>query len=106
MLGNMSKHPDNFHKKQNRVKFIPWRSHHCGISGHTRPYCWDLHGHPEHHLSPKPYHTYTKNWNSKDNKTCHVVHLKSRISENWYFNNGCSRHMIGNKHYLGDISYK
>jgi len=26
------------------------------------------------------------------------------MSEKWYFDSGCSKHMTGNKHYLEDIS--
>ena len=28
--------------------------------------------------------------------------MKAVTSDNWYFDNGCSRHMIGDKRYLSD----
>lgn len=99
----MSKHPGNFQKKQNNTMFVPWKCHYCGRNGHTRPYCFDLYGHPKQSIPPKINRVVTKEWRPKGINTCHIAHTTLRTSKKWYFDSGCSKHMTGIKKNLVDI---
>ena len=45
-----------------------------------------------------------KLWIKKSYLTCQVAYtsMKAVTTDYWYFNSGCSRHMIGGKNYLSD----
>ena len=48
MLDHMSQHPVRHLNPQPRnKKKSPWICHHCGRSGHIRPYCYKLYGYPQ-----------------------------------------------------------
>jgi hypothetical protein len=69
-----------------------------GKRGHIRPFCFKLHGYPnqsKHKLSESEVRNVKKDWLSKSNNVGLMVHTSQRVSssEDWYFDNGCSKHM-------------
>ncbi|KAI5437981.1 hypothetical protein KIW84_023928 [Lathyrus oleraceus] len=61
--------------------------------------------HHKTHHQPRPKHhrpVNKKQWVPKTNVTSLIAHTSFRVSvkEDWYFDNGCSRHMTGNKDLL------
>jgi len=48
----MLKHPEEHHNSKNKKK-SPWICHHCGRSGHIRPYYYKLYGYHQPHVQPK-----------------------------------------------------
>ncbi|KAK2402633.1 gag-protease polyprotein [Trifolium repens] len=78
--------------------------HHCGKEGHIRTFCFELYGFPKFHEQFWNRHTrQVKNAQSK--LTCLIAHTSLRVSskDDWYFDNGCSKHMTGEKAYLQEI---
>jgi hypothetical protein len=105
MFDNMSRHLGKGRKIQNNGKFPLWKCHYCNKNGHIKPYCNQLYGFPKGLNYPRSNHVTRKVWIAKNTKTAHIAHTSFRASsrEDWYFNSGCSRHMIGVKNYLEDI---
>jgi len=54
---------------------------------------------------PISNHVTRKFWIAKNTRTAHIAHTSFRASsrEDWYFDNGCSRHMTSVKNNLEDI---
>ena len=71
---------------------------HCKGKGHIRPYCFKLHGESKQ-FQQKPY---KKGLNPRSVNTGLIAHTSLRASskEDWYFDSGCSIHMIGVDKYL------
>lgn len=71
---------------------------HCKGKGHIRPYCFKLHGESKQ-SQQKPY---KKIWNPRSINTGLIAHTSLRASskEDWYSDNGCSRHMTGVDKYV------
>ena len=85
-----------------KPNFVPI-CHLCGIKGHIRPHCNKLRNYERNqrmkqYISPQKVKTKTI-WVRKSDIRCHVVFtaLSAQESNVWYLDNGCSRHMIGNK---------
>ncbi|GAU37544.1 hypothetical protein TSUD_369920 [Trifolium subterraneum] len=111
------KHHGNSYYKKHR----PWRCHYCGRKGHIRPFCYKLHGYPHEKQQTEPIPMIQQEWKVKsenitiktkvdeeqtENKvTGLIAHTSFRASskEDWYFDSGCSRHMIEDDRFLVDI---
>ncbi|KAI5409826.1 hypothetical protein KIW84_055327 [Lathyrus oleraceus] len=67
------------------------------------------HHHQDHYqFRPKQHMLIIeKQWVPKTNVTSLIAHIPLRISakEEWYFDNGCSRHMTGNQDLLTDLHH-
>jgi len=68
---------------------------------HIRPYCFKLHG----ELKQVHQKSHKKRWTISSINTGLIAHTSLRASykEDWYFDNGCSRHMTGVDKYLEDV---
>ncbi|GAA0149840.1 hypothetical protein LIER_08919 [Lithospermum erythrorhizon] len=91
--------------RTNRILYF----HYYGKKGHISPYCYKLYG-------PKrsKYPSHNTLWIKKVSLVSQVAYtlLKATSQSSWYFDSGCSRHLIGKKMYLtqiqtlkGDMSY-
>src|SRR3954464_7201440 len=107
VLNPMSKHVTQHHEKSEmKRKFQRWRCHYCGRFGHIKPFCFILYGYPDQapYYKPKQIMPIQKQqWKPKNMAL--IAHTSLRVSakEDWYFDNGCSRHMTGLKNLLVDI---
>ena len=89
--------------------------HFCGIRGHIRPRCFTLMNFVKYHymvlfqrktprpkvdLSAKPI----RMWVKKSNFNCFTSFacLRTCATNSWYFDNGSSKHMIGDQHIFVD----
>ncbi|GAU49481.1 hypothetical protein TSUD_286190 [Trifolium subterraneum] len=113
--GPMKHHGNSYYKKHRR------RCHYYGRKGHIRPFCYKLHGYPREKQQTEPIPMIQQEWKVKsenitiktkvdeeqtENKvTGLIAHTSFRASskEDWYFDSGCSRHMIGDDRFLVDI---
>ena len=92
-------------------RFIPI-CHFCGVKGHIRPRCFTMmnlfkskylnHYSKTNHVVQKPSKFV---WVEKTRKTCLATFTchKSRASNSWYFDSGCSRHMTGDASILSNF---
>ncbi|XP_075504520.1 uncharacterized protein LOC142541961 [Primulina tabacum] len=98
--------------KQRKCHFI---CHYCHKAGHIKPFCYKLRDdylnwqsnrvlHNTKHNTSVKKSTTRKIWVSKTVIRCNVVYtsLKTNIVGAWYFDSGCSRHMIGSKEHVTD----
>ena len=78
-----------------------WVCHHCMGRGHIRLYRFKLHGQSKqlNHKPPK------KKWIPRSVNSELIAHTSLRASskEEWYFDNGCSRHMTEVDKYPEDV---
>jgi hypothetical protein len=106
--GRMWTHHTPHQRPAGKEKFNAWRCHYCGKNGHIKPFCYKLYGYPKKRpqvqaksarVTPK------KMWKPKVSETAHIAHtsLRASSSEDWYFDSGCSRHMIGVEKFLINI---
>src|ERR1051325_8592072 len=107
MSKQMSQHWVQHQDQRNmNKKFQRWRCHYCGRFGHIKTFCFRLHGYPNQGPYEKPKTNrvaYTQQWKKKT--VALVAHTSLRVSakEDWYFDNGCSKHMTGDKNLLDDV---
>ncbi|GAA0170842.1 hypothetical protein LIER_25019 [Lithospermum erythrorhizon] len=86
-----------------RIKIRPDRvkyCHYCKKKGHIAPYCYKLYG-----PKKRKYPSYKTMWVKKSHPVSYIVYtsLKATSQFSWYFNSGCSRHMIMKKVHLTQI---
>jgi hypothetical protein len=102
-MSMMWPHPTPHQKPALKGKFVAWKCHYCGKNGHIKPFCYKLYGYPKkkHQVRAKPKRV----WRPKTTETAHIAHTSFRASskEDWYFDNGCSRHMTGVERFLVDV---
>lgn len=75
------------------------------------PLCYKLHGRPLYPCQQQPTKRTRRNdhlpqvWKVKEATTSHITHISLRTPscEDWSFDNGCSRHMTGEKSYLKEV---
>lgn len=87
------------------------RCHHCGRYEHIRLYCFILYGYPQSYRQPRPKRkgkkTHVKKvWKSKETVKCLLAQVPLRVSskKDWYFDSGCSHHMIGERSNVKDLN--
>lgn len=79
-----------------------WICHFCGKLGHIHSFYFHLHGFPDHFKTDFRKNAWNKvktEWRSKQKgKSCNVAltSVYAMKGSDWYFDNGCSWHMIGN----------
>ncbi|XP_057808607.1 uncharacterized protein LOC131023081 [Salvia miltiorrhiza] len=117
---NVSVNVDNIkdpHKKSKKKK--SYVCHYCSAPGHIKPHCVKYISDCAVKSATQMFDCYQKNVSNtgrfdfsrlldkrEQNETCNTVvytSLNANISENWYFDNGCSRHMTGTKALLSDF---
>jgi hypothetical protein len=82
--------------------------HHCKRKGHIRPFCFKLYGYPDQ--SGRKYQGSKKKSEKiltpkRNNRVLMVqTFMRTSVSDIWYFDSGCSRHMTGEKLFLKNIS--
>jgi hypothetical protein len=96
MSNNVSRHSGEDRKTKNNDKFPLWKCHYCNKNDHVKPYCCKLYGFPKHLIYPISDQMKRKIWIVRNVGTANITHTSFRASsrEDWYFDNGCSRHMI------------
>jgi hypothetical protein len=97
----MLEHPKEHWRSRTKKKSNSWICQHCKGIGHIRPYCFKLHGKSEQYqLKPTKM-----KWIPRCINTRLIAYTSLRASskEDWYFDNGCSRHMTGVDKYLEDV---
>lgn len=120
ILNRKSRHHGKRKGNHSGGKFKHWRCHHCGCFGHIKPFCFKLYGYPKsapQHRTQQVMPTITKQrvpkvvnvmpgvkkqWVPKMVIVSLIAYTSLRVSakEDWYFDNGCSRHMTGVKNLL------
>src|ERR1043165_1241572 len=107
MSKQMSQHWVQHQDQRNmKKKFQRWRCHYCGRFGHIKPFFFRLHGYPNQvpYVKPKINKvSYTQQWKKKTAALIAHTSLRVSVKEDWYFDNGCSKHMTGIKNLLSDI---
>ncbi|XP_057803465.1 uncharacterized protein LOC131018777 [Salvia miltiorrhiza] len=117
---NVSVNVDNIkdpHKKSKKKK--SYVCHYCFAPGHIKPHCVKYISDCAVKSVTQMFDCYQKNVSNtgrfdfsrlldkrEQNETCNTVvytSLNANISENWYFDSGCSRHMTGTKALLSDF---
>jgi len=90
----MLEHPVEPHKPE-LVKEPPsWKDHFCNRQGHKKPFCYKLYGAPRLY-QPRPVVSMVKKeWRPQCVGLITHTSLRASSSEDWYFDSGCSRHMI------------
>ncbi|WJX28775.1 hypothetical protein P8452_17454 [Trifolium repens] len=92
-------------RPKNQRRYRRWVCHHCGKRGHIRPFCYRLYGYPNQKSQPnvmQEEEVIKKEWKPRGENVGLIAHTSLRASsrEDWYFDSGCSRHMIGVEKYL------
>ena len=95
----------NFDSKDKKFILI---CHFCGVKEHIRPRCFTMMSFVKNHSmipfqrkTPRPKielkNKQRKIWVKKSNINCFVsfTFLRTCATNSWYFDSGCSRHMIG-----------
>ncbi|PNX99239.1 gag-pol polyprotein, partial [Trifolium pratense] len=74
------------------------RCYYCGKMGHTQASCFKLYPNKRNSTAKEAR-------KGKFGMTCLIAHTSLRVSskEDWYFDSGCSKHMIGEKTYLKEV---
>ncbi|KAK2396460.1 gag-protease polyprotein [Trifolium repens] len=104
----MLPHPAPHQKPVSKRKSTSLKCHYCGKYGHIKPSCYKLYGYPKKKPQPRAYHRMArtkKEWKPKAKVAADIAHTSFRASskEDWYFDNGCSRHMTGEERILANI---
>lgn len=94
------------HHKGNKNSYK--RCHHYGRYGHIRNFCYKLYGYPQSYKHPRPNKRKAKKtqakkvWKSNETVKCLLAHDFPRVflREDWYFDNGCSHHMNGERGHI------
>lgn len=90
----------------------PYGCYYCGKNGHIKRYCYKFEAKVKRLINQQRYYAYYNDsscvWVKKsDFYQKQVVAYTSMSSveiQSWYFDSGCSRHMIGNQKALGDYT--
>ncbi|GFP94262.1 pullulanase 1 chloroplastic [Phtheirospermum japonicum] len=105
--------------KRHRRRRRQYVCHHCGERGHIRPFCWKIVGKQSlfkrskltaesrddfRFLNTKTYARVKQVWVKKNEIKCNMIYLslKSYVPVTWYFDSGCSKHMIGSEDLLSN----
>jgi len=104
----MLQHSEKHHYPRNKKVTRTWICHYCKRKGHIRPLCFKLHGYHDqsgHKSRDLKRKNVKKNWMPKCNNVGLMVHtsLGTSSSDIWYFDSGCSRHMIGEKYFFDNL---
>ena len=108
MSKSMLQHPEEHQISRSKKKSHLWVCHYCKRKGHIRPLCFKLYGYLNQFLHETTEPEVRNGKKERRPKCDHVglmahTSLKALFREDWYFDNGCSRHMTRDNKFLDTV---